>query len=110
MQERQWALICHLSVLAGFVMPFGNLIVPIIIWSVKKDEFPMVDVHGKEVINFQISFTIWFIVSAILIIVLLGIFMLIGLAILQLVLVLIGALKADRGELYHYPLTIQFIK
>ena len=110
MQERQWALICHLSVLAGFIIPFGNLAAPIIIWSAKKDEFPMVDVHGKEVINFQISFTIWFMVSAVLILILLGIFMLIVLAVLQLVFVIIGALKADRGELYHYPLTIRFIK
>ena len=70
----------------------------------------MVDVHGKEVINFQISFTIWFMVSAILIFVVIGIFLLVALALLQLVFVIIGALKADRGELFRYPMTIQFIK
>ena len=110
MQERQWALICHLSALSGYVIPFGNLIAPIIIWSMKKDEFPMVDVHGKAVINFQISITIWMIISGVLIILLIGIPLLIVLAILQVVFVIIGAIKADNGELYKYPLTIEFIK
>ena len=90
MQERQWALICHLSALSGYVIPFGNLIVPIIIWSMKKEEMPMVDRHGKEVINFQISMTIWMIVSAFLIFLLIGIPLLIVLAILQVVFIIIG--------------------
>ena len=110
MQERQWALICHLSALSGYVIPFGNLIVPIIIWSMKKDEMPMVDEHGKEVINFQISMMIWMIISGILILIVIGIPLLIMLAILQVVFIIIGAIKADSGKLYKYPMTIQFIK
>jgi len=70
----------------------------------------MVDEHGKEVINFQISITIWFIIAGIFVILLIGIPVLIALAVLQLVFVIIGAIKADSGILYHYPLTIRFIK
>ena len=110
MQERQWALICHLSALSGYVIPFGNLIAPIIIWSMKKDEMPMVDEHGKEVINFQLSMMIWMIISGILILVVIGIPLLIMLAILQVVFIIIGAIKADSGQLYKYPMTIHFIK
>lgn len=110
MQERQWALICHLSALCGYFIPFGNLIAPIVIWSMKKDEMPMVDEHGKEVINFQISITIWFIIAGIFVIILIGIPFLIALGVLQLVFVIIGAIKADNGILYRYPLTIRFIK
>jgi len=110
MQEKQWALICHLSGLSGYLIPFGNVIIPIIIWSMKKEEMPMVDEHGKEVINFQLSITIWIMLSALLIILLIGIAMLVALALLQVVLVIIGALKADNGQLYKYPLTIRFIK
>ena len=110
MQERQWALICHLSGLCGYIIPFGNLIVPIIIWSMKKDEMPMVDAHGKEVINFQISFTIWFVIATIFIFILIGIPLLIALLLLQVIFIIIAAIKADNGELYHYPLTIRFIK
>ncbi len=110
MEERQWALICHLSALCGYIIPFGNIIAPIVIWSMKKDEMPMVDEHGKEVINFQISITIWIIVSGIFIVLLIGIPVLIALIMLQLVFVIIGAIKADSGILYRYPLTIRFIK
>ena len=70
----------------------------------------MVDEHGKEVINFQISITIWFIIAGIFAILLIGIPFLIALGVLQLVFVIIGAIKADSGILYHYPLTIRFIK
>lgn len=110
MSEKQWALICHLSGLGGYVIPFGNIIAPIIIWSVKKDEFPMVDEHGKEVVNFQISFTIWFFVAGIFVLLLIGIPILIALAVIHVVFIIIAALKADSGELYRYPLTIRFIK
>ncbi len=110
MNEKQWALLCHLSGLSGYVIPFGNIIVPIIIWSIKKEEMPMVNEHGKEVINFQISFTIWIIVASILTFVLIGLPILIALIVGQIVLVIIAAIKADKGELYHYPLSIQFIK
>jgi len=110
MQEKQWALICHLSGLCGYIIPFGNLIVPIIIWSMKKDEMPMVEAHGKEVINFQISFTIWAMVSMIFVFIFVGIFMLIAIAILQVVLIIIAAIKADKDELFQYPLTVRFIK
>jgi len=110
MQERQWALICHLYGLCGYIFPFGNLIAPIIIWSMKKDEMPMVDEHGKEVINFQISYTIWGIIAGIFIIMLIGIPLLIAIAVLQVVFIIIAAIKADSGELYRYPMTIRFIK
>jgi uncharacterized Tic20 family protein len=110
MEEKQWALICHLSGLGGYLIPFGNIIIPIIIWSMKKQEMPMVDEHGKEVINFQISITIWILLSGLLIILLVGIPMLIVLVLLQVILVIVGALKADNGELYKYPLTVRFIK
>ncbi len=110
MNEKQWALLCHLSGLSGYIIPFGNIIVPIIIWSLKKEEMPMVNEHGKEVINFQISFTIWIIIASILTFVLIGLPILIALIIGQIVLVIIAAIKADKGELYHYPLSIQFIK
>src|SRR5207248_4635078 len=50
-QTRQWALFLHLSILAGFVVPFAGLIVPIVIWQLKKAELPGIDVHGKNEIG-----------------------------------------------------------
>ncbi len=110
MNEKQWTFICHLSGLCGYIIPFGNLIVPLIIWSAKKDEMPLVDAHGKEALNFQISITLYLVVSMVFIMVFIGIFMLMIVAILNVTLVIIAAIKADSGELYHYPLSIRFIK
>ena len=49
---RMWAMFCHLGGLAGFVFPFGNIILPLIFWQVKKEEeFPFTDQQGKEAVN-----------------------------------------------------------
>jgi len=58
--SRNWAMGCHLAVLAVYMgIPFGNILGPLIIWLVKKDEFPLVDEQGKESLNFQISMLIY---------------------------------------------------
>ena len=51
--EKMWAMLTHISTFAVFVFPVGNIIAPLIIWLIKKDEFPLVDDQGKEVLNFQ---------------------------------------------------------
>ena len=51
-------MLCHLSALAGFVIPFGHILGPLIVWQIKKNEFPSVDIHGKAALNFQITVTI----------------------------------------------------
>lgn len=109
-QERTWGLIAHLSALAGFLVPFGHVIGPLVIWLIKKDESPFVDDQGKESINFQISMTLYAIVAAVLILVIIGIFLLIGIGILDIVLVIVAAVKANAGEKFRYPLTIRFIR
>ena len=73
MEEKQWALFCHLSGLSGYIIPFGNIIIPLVIWSVKKDESAMIDEHGKEVANFQISFSIWIAIAILFSILIIGI-------------------------------------
>lgn len=103
-------MVCHLSALAGFIIPFGNIIGPLIVWLIKKDESPFVDDQGKESLNFQISITIYCIVAAILILIIIGIFLLIGLGILALVLIIMAAVKANSGEKFRYPLTIRLIR
>ncbi len=108
-QERTWAMLCHLSALAAFIFPLGNIIGPLVIWLIKKDESEFVDDQGKESLNFQISFTIYCIVGAFLILFIIGIFLLIALGVLFIVLVIIGTVKANSGEKFRYPLSIRFI-
>lgn len=109
-QEKQWGMFAHLSALATFVIPFGHIIGPLIIYLTKKDEYEFVNDQGKEVLNFQITWTLIMIVSAILIIVGIGILMLIGFGIAWLVLVIVGLTAANNGQYYRYPFTIKFLR
>ena len=108
--ERLWAMIAHISAVAGFVFPFGNIIGPLLIWILKKEEFPFVDDQGKEALNFQISITIYVLISIILVFILIGIPILIVIGMFALVMTIIGAINAYDGKKYRYPLTIRVIK
>lgn len=108
--ERTWALFCHLSSLAGFVVPFGNIIGPLVIWLIKKDALPFVDDQGREALNFQISITIYVLASILLIFVVVGIPLLIVVGFFALIMTVIAAIKASDGVKYRYPLCIRFIK
>ena len=107
--ERMFAMFCHLSALIGFIFPFGNIIAPLVIWILKKDQYPLVNEHGKEAINFQISMTIYFIASIILIFLLIGIPLLILLGLFELIAIVIAAVQANDGKLFKYPLSIRFL-
>jgi len=110
-QERNWAMLCHLAALAMYVaIPFGNIIGPLVIWLIKKDEFPFVDEQGKEALNFQISMTIYFFLAGFMILVVIGIVILPALFVLQIIFIIIAAVKVSDGESYQYPFTIRLIK
>ena len=110
-QARTYGMLCHLLALAGFIgIPFGNIIGPLVIWLVKKDQYPFVDDQGKESLNFQISLTIYAAVSAILMLVAIGFVLLAAVAVFGLVMIIIAAVQANQGVAYRYPLTIRFLK
>ena len=108
---RTWGMLCHLSALLAIIgIPLGNVIGPLIVWLLKKNDFPFVDIQGKLSINFQISMTIYAIIAALLIFVLVGLPLLIALAIADIVLIIIASIKASDGISYQYPLSINFLK
>ncbi len=105
----QWGMFAHLSAFAGYFIPFGNIIGPLIVWQMKKD-LPFVDEQGKEALNFQITVSIAAFVSAILMFVLIG-FLLLSLVVIgSFVFTIIAALNANNGENYRYPIAIRLIK
>ena len=109
-QIRTWAMLCHLTALLGFIgIPFGHLLGPLVVWLVKKNDDPSIDEQGKESLNFQISMTIYGIIAMFLILILIGIPLLIGLGIADVILVVIASVKISNGEPYRYPLTIRLI-
>ncbi|PZP21142.1 DUF4870 domain-containing protein [Pseudomonas kuykendallii] len=109
-QARQWAMLCHLAAFAGLVVPFGNLLGPLIVWQLEKDIDPFVDAQGKEALNFQISVAIAVMVCFMLMLLVIGFPLLALVSIGALVLSIIGGLKANEGVAYRYPFTWRLVK
>jgi uncharacterized Tic20 family protein len=107
---RTWAMLCHIGAFAGYIIPFGHIIAPLIIWLIKKDASSFVDDQGKESLNFQISISIYVIIAALLTLVVIGVVLLIALVIFDMVMVIIAAIRSNSGERYRYPLCMRFIK
>ncbi len=108
-QERQWGMFAHLAALAGFIIPFGNIIGPLIIWQVKKNEMPFVDSQGREALNFQITVTIAFVVCFLLSFILIGFLLMPIVGIGALVLAIIAAIQANQGVDYQYPVNWRLV-
>jgi uncharacterized protein len=107
---RMWAMLCHISAFAGFIgIPFGNILGPLIIWLIKREDHPFINAQGKEALNFQISLIIYGVISGILCLVLIGFLLLLLLWVAGVVLTIIGALKANEGVAYRYPFTIRLL-
>jgi uncharacterized Tic20 family protein len=109
-EDKTMGMLCHLLALAGYVIPFGNIIGPLIIWLIKKDESAFVDDQGKESLNFQITVTIAILVCIPLMLVLIGIILMPVIAIAALILVIVATVSAAGGTAYRYPMTIRLIK
>ncbi len=109
-QANQWAMFIHFSIFAGFVIPFAGLVLPIVLWQLKKDEFPSVDAHGKVVVNWLISAFIYSLISLVLTLIVIGVFGFIAIGLATLIFALIGGIKANEGVVWEYPLSIKFLK
>jgi uncharacterized protein len=108
--ERTWAMLAHLSALVGYsIVPFGNIVAPLVIWLIRKDQSWFVDDQAKESINFQISMVIYALISIPLVLLLIGIVLLLLLYVFGIVMVIIAAIKANDGVQYRYPITIRFV-
>jgi len=108
--ERMWGMLCHLSALSGLIIPFGNLIGPLVVYSLKKDEYTFVADQGKESLNFQISILIYLMISGIAVLLLIGIFFLLFVPFIAIILTVLAGVRANDGEYYRYPFCIRFIK
>lgn len=99
----------HLSSFAGHLFPFANIFVPLILWSVKKDQMPFVNDQGKEAMNFQITMTLAMIVAVISFFFIVGIILVPAVWLFDVIVTIIAAVKANEGVAYRYPLCIRFV-
>jgi hypothetical protein len=108
--ERNWAMFCHLSAFAGFFVPFGAIIGPLIFWLTKRDESTWVNENGKASLNFQISMLLYIILAVPLCLIVIGIPIIIILGTLKIIFIIMASIRASKGEEFRYPLSIPFIQ
>lgn len=109
-EAQNWAMYTHLAGLIGsFVgVNIGGVLGALIFWLIKRDQSDFIDTHGREALNFQISFLIWTWVTAALCFLFIGFLLLPVVIIAGIVLPILACGAASRGEHYRYPLTIRF--
>jgi len=114
-RERRWAMMCHLLALSGLLIPFGNILAPLLVWYWQRKHSVLVDHHGKTVLNYQITLVLC--LAGLLVVTfttgctalfvgpLFGI-----LGIYMLVMIAVGAIKSHRGEYLEIALSAEFVK
>ena len=89
---------------------FTSFLGPLVIWLIKKDQSPFVDDQGKEALNFQITLMIGWVIAAVTTFICIGPFIGLGLTAIAIIFGVLGAIAANKGEAYRYPMNIRFIK
>ncbi len=102
--EKTLAIVMHVFGLIGL-----PILGPLIVWIMKKDQSPYLDAQGRELLNFQLSYLIYFIAAFLLLIVLVGLVLLPVLSIAWLVLTIVGLVNAADGKLYRFPVIIRML-
>ena len=112
-EERTWAVAAHLSAVAGHFVPFGNVLGPLVVWLIKKDEMPLVKDQAKEALNFQITVTLGFLaclaMACTVILLIVAVPLSIAIYLYAIVYSIIGAVKANEGVAFRYPITLRLI-
>ncbi|MCI5055717.1 MAG: DUF4870 domain-containing protein [Flavobacteriales bacterium] len=104
-----YCLLLHVSQFFGFLIPGLGLATPIVMWLSNKEN-ELVDLHGKNVANWIITKAIFYVAGFFLIFVFIGVPLLAAVAILDIIFIIQATLKASKGEIAGYPLSIKFIK
>ena len=108
--EKNWAMLCHLSAFAGFVFPIGGIIGPLIFWLTKRDESYWVNINGRNSLNFNMSMLLYIVLAIPLCFIIVGIPIVFFFGTLKIICTIISSVRAGKGEMFRYPLSIPFIQ
>ena len=108
-EERNWAMLAHLSALLTYVTVIGGVIAPLVIWLMRKQEGGFAAEQARESLNFQITVFLIGLGCWVLALILIGFVLLAILGIVNLVLVIIAAIKVSEGVAYRYPFNLRLV-
>ncbi|WP_237057396.1 DUF4870 domain-containing protein [Microbulbifer sediminum] len=108
MDKNTFLMLMHLSQLTGFFLPVAGFILPIVMWATNKDQSDEIDRHGRVILNWMISLIIYALICSILVFVVIGILGFFVLLLVEVIFVVIAAVRASEGHLWRYPLSINF--
>lgn len=120
-QERNWSVALYLSAFLNWLVPFFGFIAPLVIWLFKKEDSDFINAQGKEVLNFQITYFIAYLVLIGLSLNFMLLFnpmdigilfcvILFSLIIIKTIYLIVGAVKVQQGVNYQVPYILRFIK
>lgn len=98
-------MLCHLSLIIGF-----GLILPLVVYLAMRRESAYVTANARGALNFHLSLYLYFLGSAVLCLILIGYPLLILLGLFSVIISIVAAVKASRDEVFHYPITIPFVR
>lgn len=111
-QERNWVVFCHLGGLIPVYLL--DIAIPLLIWLTKRKDSSFIDEQGKEIVNFQISLTIYGIALTLFAFTIIGIVIALPgwiiLMFISFISIIRGAIKASEGEKFLYPINLRLIK
>jgi uncharacterized Tic20 family protein len=115
MKENTFCMLLHLSQLLIFASPVLGLVAPIVLWTINKDKYPIVDQHGKIIFNWLISCFIYTLASIVLVFIGIGVVAIPAVLVAAIAFPIIGGLKANDGivweyKVFNYPVSIRFLK
>ena len=109
--EKRWGALSHLSGFAFLLLPpIGGVLVALAVWWSMGRKSTYVEVQAREALNFQITILLAVLLGIALMYILIGVFVLIGVAVLDLGCMIRGSLKANAGILHIYPYSLRLVK
>lgn len=108
LEENYFLMIMHLSLFCGLIIPIFGQIIPILLWLHNKDKNKNVDINGRILLNWIFSVVIYTVSGIVLCSIIVGLFILGFLILINIIFPIIGALKAKKGIVWSYPLSIRF--
>jgi len=109
MDNDSFNMLLHLSQFCSYIIPVLGIAAPLVLWLMNKDNDPLVDEHGRNILNWNLSAYLYLFVCGILIFVFIGVFLIWIPIVLSIIFPIIGAIRAKEGVVWKYPLSIPFL-